>query len=70
MFSWHLFFFNAVRIFIIYTRLRRLNTGKLLDDQIKGTQRRSCREMVKIVDLFLFIFKTRAKKSEGNIRRL
>lgn len=47
-----------------------MNTGKLLDDQIKGTQRRSCREMVKIVDLFLFIFKTRAKKSEGNIRRL
>lgn len=45
-------FFNAVRIFIIYTRLRRLNTGKLLDDQ-KNVKEKLSRMIVKIVDIFL-----------------
>lgn len=45
-------FFNAVRIFIIYTRLRRLNTGKLLDDQ-KNAKEKLSRMIVKIVDIFL-----------------
>lgn len=57
-------FFNAVRIFIIYTRLRRLNTGKLLDDQ-KNVKEKLSRMIVKIVDIFLLFLAYEWKKYRG-----